>query len=102
VRIDGSGGAHAEAFSPALVAVPGGAVAAWQDHARGPGDIAAARLRAGRWSAPVRVDDTGTAGWNQWRPALAVSGSSVVAAWEDERDGPAQIFVARAPIARIR
>jgi hypothetical protein len=101
VQIDGRGDAHVAAFAPALMPAGSGAVAAWQDHAAGPGDVFAARLRDGRWSRPVRLDDTGIAGVNQWRPALAMSGSSVVAAWEDERDGPAQIFLARAPLPRI-
>ncbi len=100
-QIDGRGDRHVSAYAPAITAVPGGAVAAWQDHLRGPGDIVAARLRGSRWGRPVRVDDTGRAGWNQWRPALASTGSTVVAAWEDERDGPAQVFAARARASRI-
>jgi hypothetical protein len=31
-----------------------------------------------------------------------VAGRTLVAAWEDERDGPAQIFFARVPRAKIR
>ena len=32
---------------------------------------------------------------NQWRPALAISRSRAVVAWEDDRDGPSQIYVRR-------
>jgi hypothetical protein len=77
-------------------------VVAWQDHARGPGEVYAARVLGGRPTRRAPVGDGGAPAANQWRPALAVSGGSVVAAWEDERDGPDQIFYARAPLGRIR
>jgi hypothetical protein len=105
LQVDPHGSAQIDTFWPAIVALPGGsAIVAWQDHLRGPGDIVAARVTplAGARSREVRVDDTGTAGWNQWRPALALTSRRVVAAWEDERDGPAQIYAARARPARIR
>ncbi|MFL5844825.1 MAG: hypothetical protein ACJ762_09040 [Solirubrobacteraceae bacterium] len=96
-RIDGTGGAHVEAFAPAVAAAGRTAVVAWQDHRDGTGDIYAARVSGASAGKPVRVDDTGTKGWNQWRPAVTVSGRFVIAAWEDERDGPAQVFFSRAP-----
>jgi predicted amidohydrolase len=105
LQVDGHGGAQVSTFNPAIVGVPGGsAIVAWQDHGRGPADILASRVSplAGGRSRPVRVDDTGAAGWNQWRPALARTALRVVAAWEDERDGPAQIYAARARPSRIR
>ena len=41
----------------------------------------------------VRVDDAGGRGINSWRPAMtAVGGRRVVVAWEDDRDGPSNIF----------
>ncbi len=102
-QADGHGAEHTSTFSPALLALPdGGAVVAWQDHARGPGDIRAARVTATGAGKPYRVDDSGDAGWNQWRPALGLTSARVVVAWEDERDGPANIFVARAKPSRIR
>jgi hypothetical protein len=101
LQVDGRGGAHVDAFAPAIVPTGGGAIVAWQDHAHGPGDIYAARVTASRPGRPIRVDDSGATGWNQWRPALTIAGGSVIAAWEDERDGPAQIFFARAPLRRI-
>jgi hypothetical protein len=105
LQVDGHGAAQVDTFNPAIVGIPGGsAVVAWQDHGRGPADIRAARVTglAGRRSGSVRVDDTGAAGWNQWRPALARTALRVIAAWEDERDGPAQIYAARARWSRIR
>lgn len=101
-RVDGTRGRHVQAFAPAIVAAGRGAVVAWQDHRRGAGDLYAARVTARKAGRAVRVDDSGTRGWNQWRPALAASRGRIVAAWEDERDGPAQIFFARAPTRRIR
>jgi hypothetical protein len=101
LEVDGRRGAHVDAFAPAIVAAGSGAVVAWQDHLHGPGDIYAARVTASRPGKPARVDDSGRMGWNQWRPALALSRGRVVAAWEDERDGPTQIFFARAPLRRI-
>jgi hypothetical protein len=71
--------------------------------ARGPGDIFVSRVKSGGTGGhATRVDDTGDKGWNQWRPALALAGRRVLAAWEDERDGPAQIYFARALPGRIR
>jgi predicted amidohydrolase len=97
--VDGQRDAHTSTFSPALVALrAGGAVVAWQDNARGPGDIALARVG----SRPLRVDDAGDAGWNAWRPAIAETSRRVIVAWEDERDGPRQIYVSRAAPGRIR
>lgn len=101
-RVDGSRGRPVSAFAPAIVAVGRDAIVAWQDHRRGPGDILAARVGPARSGRPVRVDDSGRRGWNQWRPALARSGPFVVAAWEDERDGPAQVFFARTRASAIR
>jgi hypothetical protein len=103
-QVDHHGADQVSTFSPALLALPGGdALVAWQDMAAGPGDIMIVRMRDGlERGRAVRVDDSGTAGWNQWRPALALTGRRVVAAWEDERDGPPQIYTARARPARIR
>src|SRR5439155_427361 len=81
-------------WAPSLAA--SGAIVVWQDHRHGDGDIYA---RGG--GGPIRVDDSGRTGWNQWRPAIAISGKNAVVAWEDERDGPPQIFFARAPVRRI-
>jgi hypothetical protein len=104
-QADGAGGAQVSAFAPAIVAQPGGgALIAWQDHRRGPGDVLLARVRNGRAGRPVRVDDLpAAAGVNQWRPALALTaGGGLLAAWEDERDGPAQVFASVAAVSAVR
>ena len=103
-QVDPHGDRQISTFFPAVVPVARGhALVAWQDSAPGPCDILIARVRPGAAGGRAhRVDDTGRAGWNQWRPALAVARGRVIAAWEDERDGPAQIYAARAPVARIR
>lgn len=97
-QVDHHGGAQVNTFAPALALLEGGdALVAWQDHATGPADIRIARAARGAGGGrAVRVDDTGAMGWNQWRPALAITGTQVLAAWEDERDGPPQVYAARA------
>ncbi len=99
-QVDTGGDRHVNAFAPDIVTAPGGALVTWQDHGgRGDGDVFIRRAAGG---SARRVDDTGGRGWNAWRPALAVSGRRAVAAWEDERDGPPQVYVATAPMRRLR
>lgn len=108
VQVDGHGAGPESTFSPAVLGMRSGeALVAWQDHAHGPGDISLARVSGAAGPSPrvrrrVRVDDGGRAGSNQWRPALAATRRQVIVAWEDERDGPAQIFFARAKPGRVR
>jgi len=104
-QVDPHGARQIDTFSPAILPQPrGGALVAWQDHARGTADVLVARVRAGRGGArALRVEDGGARpGWNAWRPALAAAGRDVIAAWEDERDGPAQVFAAAAASSAIR
>jgi len=103
-QVDGNGARQVDSFSPAIVPQPrGAALVAWQDHARGTGAVLIARVRAGRGGGrAVRVQDASAAPWNAWRPALALAGREVVAAWEDERDGPPQAFAAAARASAIR
>jgi hypothetical protein len=98
-KIDGTGTGHVNAFSPAVAAVPRGALVAWQDMRRGIGDIRLVRVgpNVGR---SRRIDAHGSRG-NAWRPALVVSGSRAIVAWEDDRDGPSQIYVRRMPLPFI-
>jgi hypothetical protein len=59
--------------------------------ARGTGEIWLARLG----SKVHRVRVAAARRGNRWRPALALSRSRAVVAWEDDRDGPSQIYVRR-------
>jgi predicted amidohydrolase len=93
-RVDGAGARSVNAFSPAIALAKDTPLVAWQDMARGVGEIWLARL--GRPVRRLRV--ARSPGGNAWRPALAVSGSHAIVAWEDERDGPSQIYVKRQPL----
>jgi hypothetical protein len=98
-KIDGTGTAHVDAFSPALAIAPGGdAIVAWQDMRRGTGDIRI--TRAGERVGRSRVVAGGLRG-NRWRPALAISGKRAIVAWEDSRDGPSQVYVRRMPLPLV-
>jgi Carbon-nitrogen hydrolase len=89
-QVDGGGTRSVNAFSPAVAA----GYVAWQDMARGTGAIWLARL-----SSPVRRKVVAQARrGNAWRPALAVVGKRAVVAWEDDRDGPPQIYARRMPL----
>ncbi len=79
--------------------MPRGALVAWQDMRRGVGDIRIARVGPfiGR---SRRIDGHGRAG-NAWRPAIAVSQGRAIVAWEDDRDGPSQVYVRRMPLPFI-
>ena len=102
-RADTLGARQASSFWPALAVDGGNALVAWQDSNTGAGDIRLSRLRPGRSARnSIRVDDTGRAGVNQYRPAIAVAGRRVVVAWEDERDGPMQVYFAAAPVRAAR
>jgi hypothetical protein len=47
------------------------------------------------------VDDGGPRAGDAWRPRLACSGGRVTVAFETERDGPGQVYVAAARAARL-
>jgi hypothetical protein len=85
-RVDGDGARSVDAFWPAVA----GPYVAWQEMARGTGEIWLAR---GVRRARVAAGRTG----NRWRPALALSGGRAIVAWEDDRDGPSQIYLRRIP-----
>jgi hypothetical protein len=71
--------------------------------ARGVGAVRVARVRdAVTPGRPRRAGDLAATAANQWRPALAVAGGHAVVAWEDERDGPAQVYVTRTALRRLR
>jgi predicted amidohydrolase len=86
-RVDGDGARFANAFAPSVA----GSLVAWQEMARGTGEIWLARLGSKVRRMRVAAGRRG----NRWRPALAISRSRAVVAWEDDRDGPSQIYVRR-------
>jgi hypothetical protein len=104
VQADPHGARPVSAFYPSICATRGDdAIVAFQDASRGQNDVRAVRLRGGTKRGPVRrVDDAGDRGGNAWRPRLGCWGDRVVAAWEDERDGPAQIYAAVTSAERLR
>jgi predicted amidohydrolase len=101
IRADQRGAQPASTFWPALAAEGGDALVAFQDSGTGRGDIRIARLRRGTDRGPaLRADDTHP-GINQYRPAIAIAGRRVILAWEDERNGPMQIYVTRVLADRV-
>lgn len=95
-RADAHGDAHASAFAGgACAAGHDDALVAFQDARSGQNDVRVARVGpAGERGPAYRVDDAGRRGGNAWRPRLACSRGAVLAAWEDERDGPPQVYAA--------
>ena len=103
VQVDPYAGRQASTFSPAVCADGADVLVAFQDASRGQNDIRIARVVDGaRPGRAYRVDDAGRRGGNAWRPRLACSRAAVLAAWEDERDGPSQVYAAAAAADRIR
>jgi len=103
LQLDPHGSRQVSTFSPAVCPLGRDLLVAYQDASRGQNDVFVTRVRPGRGRARSRrVDDAGRRGGNAWRPALACSRGRVLAAWEDERDGPAQVYAARARAARLR
>ncbi|MDQ3936903.1 MAG: hypothetical protein M3340_19990, partial [Actinomycetota bacterium] len=104
VQVDRHGGRQASTFAPSLCATRADdALVAYQDASRGQSDVFVAHVRGGAKRGPARrVDDAGDRGGNAWRPRLGCWDDRVVAAWEDERDGPPQIYSATSTVARIR
>jgi len=103
VRADNHGERQAAAFSPALCRGRGDdLLVAFQDAGRGVNTVRVATLAGGSRRGPARLaDDAPRRGGNAWRPRLACWGRAVTAAWEDERDGPAQVYAARSLTSRL-
>jgi hypothetical protein len=97
VQVDPWGTRQLNTFAPAVAFSGSSLYVVWQDASRGVNDIRLRRVTAAGKPAgrTVRVEDKGAGGGNSWRPDIVALGAeSLLVAWEDERDGPPQIFVA--------
>ena len=104
VQADPHGGKPVSVFAPSICATGADdALVAYQDASRGQNDVSAVFMRGGTKRGAVRrVDDAGERGGNAWRPRLGCWGDRVIAAWEDERDGPPQVYAARGYAPSLR
>jgi hypothetical protein len=103
VQVDPYGTRQLSTFSPDVCAVGRrDALVAFQDASKGQNDVRAVYVRGGKRGRARRVDDAGPRAGNAWRPRVVCSGDRVIAAWEDERDGPAQIYFGLSSVSRLR
>jgi hypothetical protein len=104
VQADPYGEKQLSTFAPDICAVGRkGALVAFQDASKGQNDIRAVFMKGGtKRGRARRVDDAGSRAGNAWRPRLACGRGRALALWEDERDGLAQIYFARAKLKRLR
>jgi hypothetical protein len=103
VQVDPYGRRPVSTFAPSACPAGGTTLVAFQDASAGRTRIELVRLRGGRRSgAPLRVDDGGARAGDAWRPRLACARDRVLAAFETERDGPGQVYVATANVRRVR
>jgi hypothetical protein len=102
-RLDPYGTRQVSTFSPSICASGSGALVAFQDASRPQSQIRLVRIHGGRaGTRALRVDDGGPRAGDSWRPRLACSGGRATVAFESERDGPGQIYVASARARRLR
>jgi hypothetical protein len=103
VQVDPHGARPVSAFAPSGCAAGDQALVAFQDESRAQSKIRLVRVVGGVRRGPaLRVDDGGSRAGDAWRPRLACSGGRAVAAFESERDGPGQIYLAAASLASLR
>jgi hypothetical protein len=101
-QVDPHGAQQVSTFAPSMCASGPDALIAFQDASRAQSQIRLVRVRgrrAGRTA--LRVDDGGSRAGNAYRPRLACSRGRVTAVFETERDGPTQVYVARARSKRL-
>ena len=102
-QVDPYRGRQLSTFSPSACVVGRDVLVAFQDAGRGQNDVRIARVARGVTRGRAwRIDDSGFRRINAWRPRIACPGRDVVAVWEDERDGPPQIYSARTLASRLR
>ena len=89
-------------WHPQLAVSGSDVLAVWQDNRLGNNDIffARSRDRGLSFDSDERVDDSGDGPSNQSRPDVSIdtadaSGRTVYVVWEDDRNGSADIFLAR-------
>jgi hypothetical protein len=99
VRVDDDPDGRAMSLQPRLAAGGGGLVVAWYDNTFGAYDIFVSRSDDGgaSWGPPVRVDSDPAGASYSARPKVAMSedGMQVWVAWEDSRNGRADVYAAR-------
>jgi hypothetical protein len=103
-QVDPYGGRQLSTFHPSACADARDRVlVAFQDASRGQNDIRIVRMHRGRRRGRAhRVDDAASRGHNAWRPELGCWKDRVAVLWEDERDGPPQIYFAVSNASRLR
>ena len=99
VQVDPYGRRQVSTFAPSACAAGKRTLVAFQDASGGRTRIELVRVVGGRRrGAALRVDDGGARAGDAWRPRLACSRGRVLAAFESERDGPGQVYVATANV----
>ncbi len=87
--------ATASELRPAVAAGPGWALAAWESWTGTGVRLGAAGLPAAGPPGPLSPVLVTTGPGPVWRPAAAILGSTAVLVWEDERDAPGDLYLAR-------
>jgi hypothetical protein len=102
-QLDPYGTRPVSSFAPSACADGARALVAFQDESRAQSKIRLVRVAGGVRRGPaLRVDDGGSHAGDAWRPRMACSGGRALVAFESERDGPGQVYVASAPLVRLR
>jgi hypothetical protein len=98
VRLDTDAAGAAQSANPSVVASGPAACVAWEDGRAGAPDVRLSSTGDGglTWSAAdVRLDTDVAGAAGSWRPVLWASGTTFVAAWEDQRAGLGDVRASR-------